>query len=448
MKANRLLLLATVLFLTTTIQAQEQEDVRGIKWNETTTILDLVTINPENPNQILKTTNIPLYNDKRYMPNTMSYIPETNRLYFFTQSNSGFKQGRTTNQQFEVANLETGGIFKSIPIHNTTLIAPFMIPNKNQLGFIATERTFNNYGNNDDNIALVIFDMNSGEMAHRIVLPSLSLSATSTPFVGTVDTKTINGNVTTGTTDISVSSPCYITSTNTLLLSAKDVLGVTRLYRFDLTDGRLVSKLSLGVDVLDMTYDETNEVVRAVYVNTVEDKKSLYAGDLDLTNNDFSNIVLIRDFSPSEKEIKDGEIEVDQSTGLITVVKLHANNQVYYTFDEEWNLLSEKLRYVTTGNIDIEFPTPLVPVKRIDFENLITIFPNPASDMLTVETMDVTTVNRITVFDNLGQEVKDVDVQSGTLSNSVDISNLKPGIYMVKIQSTGVSDVTKKLVVQ
>ena len=44
--------------------------------------------------------------------------------------------------------------------------------------------------------------------------------------------------------------------------------------------------------------------------------------------------------------------------------------------------------------------------------------------------------------------MKDVDVQSNDLMNSIDISALKPGIYMVEIQSTGVTTVTKKLVVQ
>ena len=184
MKTNRLILFAAAIGVAGFTQAQTQDDIKGLKWNENTTNLELVSINPENPNEIIKSTQVPLYNDKRYMPNTMSYVEEDNRLYFFTQSNSGFVRGFTTNQQFEIANLETGGIIKSIPMHFTTLMAPFILPGKNQLGFIATERTHNGYGNNDDNISLSIFDMNSGEIAHRIELPSLSMSATATPFVG------------------------------------------------------------------------------------------------------------------------------------------------------------------------------------------------------------------------------------------------------------------------
>ena len=96
----------------------------------------------------------------------------------------------------------------------------------------------------------------------------------------------------------------------------------------------------------------------------------------------------------------------------------------------------------------LKFPTQVVYPDRIEFENLVKMYPNPAQDALTIETENLTTVTRITVFDNIGQEVKDVDVQSNDLMNSIDISALKPGIYMVEIQSTGVTTVTKKLVVQ
>ncbi len=447
MKTNRLILFAAAIGVAGFTQAQTQDDIKGLKWNENTTNLELVSINPENPNEIIKSTQVPLYNDKRYMPNTMSYVEEDNRLYFFTQSNSGFVRGFTTNQQFEIANLETGGIIKSIPMHFTTLMAPFILPGKNQLGFIATERTHNGYGNNDDNISLSIFDMNSGEIAHRIELPSLSMSATATPFVGKTSTPNPNGfNMV--DTDVSISSPCVIPSTDELLFAAKDVTGVNRLYRIDMKHGVLVSKSSINFDVLDMAYDAENDIVHTLYINKENGVRSLVLGDMSRSGTLLNNNTIVHYFTDSEKTVTDGEVEFDVDAGLLTVVKINGNHQLFYTYDTDHTLVNKTQRYKTTGNIDVEFPTQVVYPDRIEFENLVKMYPNPAQDALTIETENLTTVTRITVFDNIGQEVKDVDVQSNDLMNSIDISALKPGIYMVEIQSTGVTTVTKKLVVQ
>jgi len=424
MKTNRLILFAAALGVAGFSQAQTQDAVKGLKWNENTTKLDLVSVNPADPTVIQTETAIVLSADKKYMPNTLTHIKEHNAIYFFTQSHSAMVRGFTQSQQLEVANAETGKILRSLPIMSTTMMAPFIVTVKNQLGFIAAEPKHNAYGNNDDNIALVLFDMNSGEMAHRIELPSLSMSATATPFVGTASTRSPNGfNMV--ETEVSISSPCFIPTLNTMVFAAKDITGVNRLFRIDLQTGKLISKLSVGVDVLDMTFDAEKGLLHALYVSEQ-----------------------IRVLEQGEEVIADGELEFDVDAALLTVVKTHDDKQIFYTYDLELNLVSQKERSTISGNIDVEFSTPVVSPSRVDFEDMVKLYPNPATDVLTIETEQLTKVKRITVFDNVGQEVKDVDVQSNELLNSIDISALKPGIYLVEIQSTGVTTLTKKLVVQ
>ena len=450
MKTNRLVLMAATLLTAGFAQAQTNENVVGLQWNESNTLLNLVTLNPENPGELEVQAQVNLAQDKRYMPNTMTHVEENNTLYFFTQSNASLLHGFTQGQQLEIANAQTGEILRSLPFLNTTLIAPFIIPDKDQIGFIATERTFNSYGNNDDNVALVIFNMNSGEIAHRIELPSLSLSATATPFVGTSHSKTPNGNINFTEVSVSVSTPCYVSSTQTLLFAAKDVMGINRLYRFDVNAGKLISKFTLDIDVLDMTYDESNQSLKTLYIENTDGERELKIGDMSLYSNVISNSTLLRTIEKSEENITDGEIEMDQNSGVITVVKSNVNSQVFYNYDADLSLMGTTTITSSTQNskVDIEFPTPITSQNRIEFENLVKLYPNPAVESVTIETEDVSTVTKITVFDNVGQEVKDVDVQSGLKSNTIDVSNLKSGIYLVEIQFSGVSTVTKKLVVQ
>jgi hypothetical protein len=447
MKTNRLILFAAALGVAGFSQAQTQDAVKGLKWNENTTKLDLVSVNPADPTVIQTETAIVLSADKKYMPNTLTHIKEHNAIYFFTQSHSAMVRGFTQSQQLEVANAETGKILRSLPITSTTMMAPFIVTVKNQLGFIAAEPKHNAYGNNDDNIALVLFDMNSGEMAHRIELPSLSMSATATPFVGTASTRSPNGfNMV--ETEVSISSPCFIPTLNTMVFAAKDITGVNRLFRIDLQTGKLISKLSVGVDVLDMTFDAEKGLLHALYVSESKGIRTLNLGEMSLSGNLLEHSTQIRVLEQGEEVIADGELEFDVDAALLTVVKTHDDKQIFYTYDLELNLVSQKERSTISGNIDVEFSTPVVSPSRVDFEDMVKLYPNPATDVLTIETEQLTKVKRITVFDNVGQEVKDVDVQSNELLNSIDISALKPGIYLVEIQSTGVTTLTKKLVVQ
>ena len=75
----------------------------------------------------------------------------------------------------------------------------------------------------------------------------------------------------------------------------------------------------------------------------------------------------------------------------------------------------------------------ILSLYTIDLESNIQIFPNPASETLTISLPANASTNDCVLFDNLGKEVKRFLVSGG--ENQVDISELESGSYMMRIGS-------------
>jgi hypothetical protein len=63
----------------------------------------------------------------------------------------------------------------------------------------------------------------------------------------------------------------------------------------------------------------------------------------------------------------------------------------------------------------------------------INIYPNPASEMLTISLPENTSNSDCILFDNVGKEVMQFVIYGG--ENVVDISELTSGIYVIQINS-------------
>jgi hypothetical protein len=72
--------------------------------------------------------------------------------------------------------------------------------------------------------------------------------------------------------------------------------------------------------------------------------------------------------------------------------------------------------------------------------NSVSIYPNPTASKWTIESSRV--INTLTLFNLLGQKVLDQTV-NGTKVN-IDASNLKAGVYMLKINKTILKRVIKR----
>lgn len=77
---------------------------------------------------------------------------------------------------------------------------------------------------------------------------------------------------------------------------------------------------------------------------------------------------------------------------------------------------------------------------KFEMESQITIYPNPASEVLNISTRH--NIQNVEMFDILGKSVKRV-----SNSKSIDVSDLKTGIYFVKVLTDKGQD-TKKVVIE
>ena len=73
----------------------------------------------------------------------------------------------------------------------------------------------------------------------------------------------------------------------------------------------------------------------------------------------------------------------------------------------------------------------------------ITIYPNPTLDVLKINS-NQTTLKSIQIFNLLGKEIKSYKKENAN-QNTFDVSNLKTGLYILKI-NTDKGSVTRKIV--
>ncbi len=452
MKIKTTLIAGIALFTVNSSAQGQSENVRAISWTEATpSVAEIVSVNPSDGSTTKLINRVDLGTGRAYIPNSLTYVKDDNSMYFFTQSANFNKDIRfgsfSAQQRLLLANASTGEVVREIPFLNSAFVAPFVISEEGQVGFVSTEQSHNGYGNNDENNSLVVFNINTGEVAHKIKLPSLSFGGVTAPFYGEIETGTINGFGTDGKTMISIGSPCYVSSSKRLLFAGRDVMGINRLFVFDLNNGTLVSQSQLSGNILDMVYDEESKLVKALYIKNLEGGNELRIGDLDLTSKSITNSTLVRELTSDEEVITDGSIELDEATGTLYVVKSKSDIQYVYTFTTDFTLVSEKQRS-NQSKVDFEFKAPVSTSAADAFGNIVKVYPNPAVDEVTVETISLTKVTRIRVLNNLGQEVKDVVVQSEQLSNSINVSNLVTGMYMLEIHSDGAEVLFEKLIVE
>ncbi|RMB63824.1 T9SS C-terminal target domain-containing protein [Dokdonia sinensis] len=116
--------------------------------------------------------------------------------------------------------------------------------------------------------------------------------------------------------------------------------------------------------------------------------------------------------------------------------------------------LKEKSYSFTTNAINsserfaLAFKSPenLGVSEQVLFEKRIQLFPNPATDSVTIKTSNDDVIQHLEIYDTNGKHVKQVGFTGSNAQETVDVSGLAKGVYMVKI-SNGKTSTIKKLVV-
>ncbi|HRG00389.1 MAG TPA: lamin tail domain-containing protein [Bacteroidia bacterium] len=87
-----------------------------------------------------------------------------------------------------------------------------------------------------------------------------------------------------------------------------------------------------------------------------------------------------------------------------------------------------------------------VGVKEINKSFLFSLFPNPATDAVTIASGN--SINKFSVFNVVGQEVKSVISEKNLSGNTISIANLAKGVYTVIVTDDKNNQSIKKLIIE
>jgi hypothetical protein len=131
---------------------------------------------------------------------------------------------------------------------------------------------------------------------------------------------------------------------------------------------------------------------------------------------------------------------IDATTPAAITYSEQFNNNSFVTFGEDIN----KELYIAglAGTVYRVVDADLLSVDDVTQETTVTMYPNPATDVLTIEFSKLTDEDTLTIFDITGKLVKSHTIQD--LSTIVSIGDLTSGIYLVQLKTSGY---TQKLIV-
>lgn len=102
-------------------------------------------------------------------------------------------------------------------------------------------------------------------------------------------------------------------------------------------------------------------------------------------------------------------------------------------------------QHATFGSKSLTFSTVL---GTEDFTTLdkISVFPNPSNGIFSISKNNLTTINKIKVFDTNAKLLKEIATDSN-FNNTIDISELSKGIYFMEI-SNDADQIVKKIIIE
>lgn len=166
-----------------------------------------------------------------------------------------------------------------------------------------------------------------------------------------------------------------------------------------------------------------------------------------------SNTVLVS--WKTEQEINSDRFELQRSFNnspfetVATIISKNSNSKTaqFYTFTDPNNLAGVSLYRMKMIDKDNSFSfSNIQSVKGTGGTSDFTVFPNPGNGNAKITIADLSEPKKVMIFDNLGRVIKQTSFANG---NSVDITNLQKGVYIIKVigEKTGASSLQKIAVV-
>lgn len=321
-----------------------------------------------------------------------------NGVAIWNQNNGGpGVEGEPGIQEITLSSSIDGVNFSVIP-NGPTLVSQVLENGPvgpEQFGFVTTEAAFirlevlSNYGDDDAGFAEIAF------------------MGTACDAVVTYDAPTATGTTNTPVQIEGLESGALYpagTTTNTF-----EVPG---------NDGTLLS-CSFDITVIDET--------APFFIGCPGDFEVNQEGNSTVTLDDFTAIVSASDNCSEVTIVQDpvGGTVVDQNTvQTITLTATdESGNESICTFD---------ITVLSSLSVDDE-----------TLENVISIYPNPARDIVTLTNTGVQPITQITIFDSNGRILHAISNTNSIAERQLDISSYATGVYFVQIETTTASTVKR-----
>jgi ELWxxDGT repeat protein len=127
---------------------------------------------------------------------------------------------------------------------------------------------------------------------------------------------------------------------------------------------------------------------------------------------------------PVSFAIASGPASISQSTvsiigvGNVTVVASQPGNEIYNAADD----------------VSQSFNTYLITASELSEKKILSVYPNPCSKTLYVNTSDSDEILSLKLMNSTGQNVWEVEAKDEAKSFSIDVGDLPPGLYILNIQ--------------
>lgn len=232
--------------------------------------------------------------------------------------------------------------------------------------------------------------------------------------------------------------------------------GITLVNTYDYPYGFFASKFDINGDVLWANTMSESDIGINYNEAEVDEDGNIYLAGRFKSEIDFAGLV---NYNNSEFDIfvsrynKDGTLDwvkATEGSGISSISGMEINNNTLYISgsltDGELNFDDNNI--VTTGNTDgiiiktdgLGGTVETITAVNEFSENTVNIYPNPVYSELFISNKTNGVSTTVNIFNIHGAEQLMFEVQN---NSSIDVSNLNPGIYILKIIS-GAKIITKK----
>lgn len=124
-----------------------------------------------------------------------------------------------------------------------------------------------------------------------------------------------------------------------------------------------------------------------------------------------------------------------------------------YRVDVNWNITCTPTRSgINTTRSNIKASSAVISVEELMLNNAIQVYPNPATDMVTIQYPSGNKNYQLKIFDALGQLVYNEALantagSNGSFTKQIDVSGFRKGIYIVSVQTEN-GNAFKRLTIQ